>query len=425
MNAINLLQMVSMPKNMSKVAESKSNSENSKFAFLQILDQAMVGEKLDLTAEALPDGEAILDLHKLIKQLVEKLSFSDTQLDEDLLNSPIIKDFMEQLPLELQMQIADVFVNNNVLSDIIDETVISIEENGYLQDPAKLLALVITLSEAGSEISNPVAPKLENQLEKLLPLLFTEGKQVAASSDSNTTPKEIIAKEFQQLLQQLTNKLQSMSGKEKENLVNTFHGEKQTFKGEQVVLSAFMRNSSKQSSTTAQTINLPLGQGLQLNPVQQFVLHVGEQRSEQQTAEQFSRQFQNILGRSSLSQFPNGSNQLTIKLFPEHLGRLDVKLTQQNGVIIAQLMTTTQSAKKVIESQLHHLKQAFQAQNIQVEKIEINIQQQQQQSLNQSDKQNQDDRNRGQHQSSAAENDDSDKEFRFEDFLEDTFNTKV
>ena len=86
------------------------------------------------------------------------------------------------------------------------------------------------------------------------------------------------------------------------------------------------------------------------------------------------REFEQILARAQFSQTPNGTR-LSIKLFPENLGTLQVELTQKDGVLIANLITSSNRAKQLIESQLHSLRQSFVHQNVQVEKIEITFSQ--------------------------------------------------
>ncbi|SFP07562.1 flagellar hook-length control protein FliK [Salibacterium halotolerans] len=108
---------------------------------------------------------------------------------------------------------------------------------------------------------------------------------------------------------------------------------------------------------------------------QQAVVYLGEGKTEHARAQEFVKQFQNLIGKSSLQSFKNGNQQLTVKLVPENLGRLDVKIMQQNGQLTAQLMTTTSTAREMVESQLHQLRAAFQQQNIQVERIDISQQQ--------------------------------------------------
>jgi flagellar hook-length control protein FliK len=95
------------------------------------------------------------------------------------------------------------------------------------------------------------------------------------------------------------------------------------------------------------------------------------------SGELLMKQFESILSKS---QFLNtgGTQKLFIKLFPEHLGSVRVELFQKDQTMIARIITTTGTAKEALESQLNGLKQAFAAQNISVERIEISQQTSQQ-----------------------------------------------
>lgn len=95
------------------------------------------------------------------------------------------------------------------------------------------------------------------------------------------------------------------------------------------------------------------------------------------SAEQLMKQFESILSKS---QFINsgGTQKLFIKLFPEHLGSVRIELFQKDQTMVARIITTTGTAKEVLESQVNGLKQAFAAQNISVERIEISQQTSQQ-----------------------------------------------
>lgn len=66
-----------------------------------------------------------------------------------------------------------------------------------------------------------------------------------------------------------------------------------------------------------------------------------------------------------------GIAEATITLFPENLGQVDVKITMQNGNLIAQFNTAHSGAKDMLEQQMSQLRAALQSQGIQVEKLEV------------------------------------------------------
>ncbi|WP_433943329.1 flagellar hook-length control protein FliK [Paenibacillus sp. SN-8-1] len=67
----------------------------------------------------------------------------------------------------------------------------------------------------------------------------------------------------------------------------------------------------------------------------------------------------------------HGMTEATISLFPEHLGQVDVKITMQNGHLIAQFATEHAFAKDSLEQQMNQLRTALQSQGIQVERLEV------------------------------------------------------
>ncbi|MEC0183388.1 flagellar hook-length control protein FliK [Paenibacillus peoriae] len=67
----------------------------------------------------------------------------------------------------------------------------------------------------------------------------------------------------------------------------------------------------------------------------------------------------------------SGLTEATIMLRPEHLGQLEVKLTMQNGHLVAQFMTEHSGAKDLLEQQMSQLRASLQSQGIQVDKVEV------------------------------------------------------
>jgi flagellar hook-length control protein FliK len=107
-----------------------------------------------------------------------------------------------------------------------------------------------------------------------------------------------------------------------------------------------------------------------MSKVQQFVLHL-EKGGEPQPQQQFVREFAQILSKARFSVNGNGQQQLTIKLYPEHLGTLDVRLTHAKGQLTATILAQTAAAKELVDTHLHQLRGAFTSQNLQVDKLEV------------------------------------------------------
>jgi len=108
-----------------------------------------------------------------------------------------------------------------------------------------------------------------------------------------------------------------------------------------------------------------------LNQGEQLTIHIGDQKTEHARTMAFMKQFQQALSKGHLRSDGEGRQQLTIKLYPESLGRLDVQITRDNGVLQARLVTTTAMARELVESQLPNLRHAFHQQQLPVERIVV------------------------------------------------------
>lgn len=64
---------------------------------------------------------------------------------------------------------------------------------------------------------------------------------------------------------------------------------------------------------------------------------------------------------------------MELQLNPEHLGRVNLTVTEKEGMMTAQFTTQTEVAKEAIESQIASLREALQNQGIKVEAIEVTV----------------------------------------------------
>lgn len=64
---------------------------------------------------------------------------------------------------------------------------------------------------------------------------------------------------------------------------------------------------------------------------------------------------------------------MTMQLNPEHLGKLELSVQAQNGVLTAQFVVQNEVVKEALESQIHLLKENLNQQGLKVEEIEITV----------------------------------------------------
>ena len=64
---------------------------------------------------------------------------------------------------------------------------------------------------------------------------------------------------------------------------------------------------------------------------------------------------------------------MELQLNPEHLGRVNLTITEKEGMMTAQFTTQSEVAKEAIESQMTALRESLQNQGIKVEAIEVTV----------------------------------------------------
>lgn len=92
------------------------------------------------------------------------------------------------------------------------------------------------------------------------------------------------------------------------------------------------------------------------------VIHAGQMR------EELTRL---ILSHLQVNRFSDGTSEAHLKLFPESLGTLDVKMTMQHGLLQATFVVDSVQGKELLEQNLNQLRHQLAQQGIQVEKMEI------------------------------------------------------
>lgn len=280
-----------------------------------------------------------------------------------------------------------------------------------------------TSFDAGkSGVEKQVSPEFSNKLASLVNSFMPANQ----TKSDGTNP--------QKMIEQMSRLLENQSGQQTQtkSMEALTQQLKQTASSEADAKNNYLQQLLNRGLSTTDTTSSkaqPTSLGTQestgvMAKAQQAVLYLGEGKTEQARSQEFVKQFQDLLGKSNLQSFKNGTQQLTLKLHPEHLGRLDVKLTQQNGQLTAQLLTTTKTARDMVESQIQQLRTTFQQQNIQVDRIEI--QQQQTSNLQQEDgKQEQQEQTGEQQDNQQEQSGDEDTETFAEMLDELTFNEQV
>lgn len=143
--------------------------------------------------------------------------------------------------------------------------------------------------------------------------------------------------------------------------------------------------------------------------------------SSSSTRQEFTNQLLNAFKTSRFGQMPNGANRLVLKLNPEHLGTLTVRLVQKNGEMIAKIIASTGSAKDLLDHSITQLRQALPSVQIEVERFEV-FTEQPAKTFKESPEQNE---KNEQESSESKPEDEQDNEKSFIESLKEILNTTV
>ncbi|QKS71435.1 flagellar hook-length control protein FliK [Paenalkalicoccus suaedae] len=356
--------MVAQPVTQAVPQTSGSQTTTSANSFL-----ALLGGLLH-NGEALPES---LQEETSLQELLPDSTLSPEELDSLLA-------LLEELPVE------DLFVTENTV-ELLEELELP---DAWLEEIKQLVSVNPSLSALFSEFTETGNPTvllaalghlhMVNQQAPLSPELKQVVMNVTATMFNQVDEKKDFTMLLPMLKEAIPKELPAFSQVPKAftriaELAYLNHATKDPGISKDQFARLLLGQQMPETSTERAIVPM---QGFQQPAVQQQpTLMIPLMQQEGQTRvsqEQFIRQFENLLQRSAFTEI-NGMKQMTIKLHPQHLGRLDIQIQQLNGVITARVMTSNAMTRELLDSQLHHLKQAFQSQQLQVEKVEISQQQ--------------------------------------------------
>lgn len=114
----------------------------------------------------------------------------------------------------------------------------------------------------------------------------------------------------------------------------------------------------------------------QMSHAELFASFAGAAQSENSNpvSTQVSDQMVKWMGKSSFHLEPGGTKNLTITLYPEHLGKLTVSVTQTSDGMIARIIAGTKTAKDLLESGIGQLRNDLAAQGVTIGQIDVSRQ---------------------------------------------------
>lgn len=344
--------------------------------------------------------------------VLEDILLEDSFLSEEMLLHDSISDLLDELPEEWKAELEALFSEQHSLEGIL-------EEFKHSGDPVQLIALLSAMlaKEEEGNLSEKSAEQGILALQQIITAYFPAMKQQGQPQSFKKLAADL--KEFHSFAREHNNSSAFTQSRPEGQVLNTSRFAELAYLNQLAVQNGKTASPApQQQSLFLDTANSQMARFHQLTMLQ------GEGQPERPSQDQFVRQFQNLLSRSTFQQLGNGVQQLSVKLHPANLGRLDINIQQVNGVMMATLMTTTKAARDLLEGQLAQLRQAFQSQNIQMDKIDVTQQQNQQLLKEQYDGRGKEQRHEAGNQEQQSGEEDEEV-LDFSDFLEETINETV
>lgn len=334
---------------------NKSSTTQEKSSFTNLL------QSVTASAEATDTSSNTEVIASDVKDLLSFLSKEDIlDVEEGLqLLDQLISNSNEDLLTMIENYLG---ISHTQLQTLLSNLTEKLQED-YAGGDSELEQLLQVVEKMGGLPSSGLANVLDKDSVKLIKAAKLY-ELLAKNQDSIN--EETSKLDFKTLSSKLTSILEGSSLKS-DQAASRLAFLKQSFSS----ISANSSLKEEQTSSTTGKSDMVSGsvQFLQMSKPEQLTLTLSTGTKQVQT-EQLIKQFESILARSQFSNV-NGVQRLFLQLNPNHLGSLRIEIVQQDSVMVAKIVTSTQAAKEAIEGQLNHLKQAFTSQNIQVERVEI------------------------------------------------------
>ncbi|MDQ0193489.1 flagellar hook-length control protein FliK [Paenibacillus wynnii] len=370
----------------SSTTVASTDGTGSLLPFAQALIQKMTGVQDSNNAPVAAGGDPLALLQGLLKQiqpfgdakeevtsqngdLLSELAQDIEKLDDSIANDPSLLASLQGWLLQVSA-----LLTNNVPQD--DQTETATVLSPLAQNPETLrFAVQDDLNRLVSIIKDAAAGGNEELTTKGLTVLnnFTE---IMSQSSVNTDKAKMAVSQNQQSSDQLLVKSEtpvaSIQG------VNAESGSNDTDLSDVFKTKVIVTADGKKSLTdeeVATEFNVPT-ESNEIVTAGQLSIRNGmtaplKAEAPQVPVHQFAKEMTGLITSKLEIVNKGGIAEATISLFPENLGQVDVKITMQNGHLIAQFVTEHVGAKELLEQQMVQLRTALQSQGLQVEKLEV------------------------------------------------------
>ncbi|MFS0751843.1 flagellar hook-length control protein FliK [Oceanobacillus sp. 1P07AA] len=167
-----------------------------------------------------------------------------------------------------------------------------------------------------------------------------------------------------------------------------------------------------------------MNQSVPISKLEQFYIHLNSNSVNQTQEQQMIDKFKQIIQSNKLQNFWNGSSGLSIKLSPDQLGDMTIRMAQINGEMTVKILVSSMAAKEMLDSNLHQLRNIFSPHQVIIEKQDVSMS-----ATNlQESKDSTDDQLKEQMNGSNQQTDEDEKDagtYDFEEFMAELLNEQI
>ncbi|WP_066507319.1 flagellar hook-length control protein FliK [Abyssisolibacter fermentans] len=317
--------------------KSKCKEEES------IKNKESINEKKDLTEEEKAKDEHIIeevnmDAFEEIIELLTEAGIDVKNIDltsfEEISNEVDLKTLVNDIEL--------LFKNNNISKEVLSnklEKIVNLKETNVLSDKKEIIELLSKIKEEVSELKN--ADQITNK-------------------DDNVNNVKIINMKQQSVAGQMSSLIRNK---------NTKQGTTREENSESTVLPIkSMGNIIKNIN-----INNINSSGAQLNLSDNTVI---DQQVKTDSALVRNIDYKNILEqvtKSTTTIINEKQSMVNIKLKPESLGNMTLKIVVEEGKVVAEAVVENQAVKNILISNMDELKENLSGQGLDIQKLDVSV----------------------------------------------------
>lgn len=361
---IGLLQMAQPRTPIAKPAQSTNSQVKDSQSFDKVLNETVSTEKVEAAPkETTNTKEQAAPVEEVAAEVVE------------LAEAPTLNDVFDQLGIEY---------DESMMLINLEGQMLPINEMMDLENLAAMLEMTPEQLESIVQQLLKEEMPLEDVWAVLeqAPALLAQITSILQGESSQVPPKDAAkVAEFLKLAQMIGMKAdtvyqQEFQLNETKNALQSLVAQLQPQQPQQetakpIVFQQVVQQASASQTQAKQETDVTQVQGQHHNTsvtTKTVTVTLPAERPAQ--SEALAKEIQNLINRSQLSN-NQGTMRLVLKLFPENLGQIRIEVMQKDGMMQARLLATTSSGKELLDSNLHQLKTAFAAQNIQMDRIDV------------------------------------------------------